>query len=377
MRKRILHISALIIAGILFHTQMAAQDANVIEFYEIVKDDSVVMFFNNSYNFTEKNCLTFKRFTRVDKNGDFFQSVIDKDTNDRIVGKGWYTDGQKNGPFELYHQNGNVKCSGNYAYGNPVGDWQYYYASGKPERLLRFSAEGMLLVDHYDENGNQLVKDGNGHFKGPVAGFDNFYKNEIIASGKILDGKQEGEWTSTLQDHAYCSEKFNKGIFVNGNFPGAMMNKNKTYADRSFLNTLFLPSYFNRLEEYHLFPCKQFTPPKRNAQQNVNTDYNLSNFHSFVKDAISRVIDDDMRNGKYLDYMPGDNLLRISFIVNDAGIPKDFKQLTSWGDQYYYAITNALTLHAKMPADPTPRFFNLTIIKKEGNMISYNYNFSK
>lgn len=377
MRKQvIIRLLSLFVASFTY-TRITAQDSLNLNFYEVLKDDSVVMFFDNNYNFTEKSCLAYQRFTRIDQNGDFLQSVIDVDTSNAIVGRGWYMNGLKNGHFEIYYANGQIKSKGDYESGKPVGDWYYFYSNGQPERHLQFASNDTLLIDYYDENATQLVKNGNGHFNGSVAGFDKFYRNEIIASGEIVNGKPDGKWQSKLASYPYCTEIFNNGSFIKGNFPNALMNKNKFYTGRSFLNTLFLPSYFNRLEEFHLSKCVVGNITILKTQQKPNSEYNLENFRSFVNDAIEQVIDEDIRNGKYLDYVPGDNLLKLSFTLNSEGAPKDFKQITSWGDQYYYAITKALTMHAKMPATTSRIYFNLTVIKKQGNTISYNYNFSR
>lgn len=352
-----------------------SQDSTVI-FYDVIKDDSIVMYFNNSYNFSEKSCSQNKRYTRIDSNGNFYGSFTDINLNDVIIGKGNYENGIKNGYLETFYPNGQLKSKGVFKNNIPSGTWEYFYPNGSPERVVMVNLADTFLIQFYDSSGLQTVKDGNGYFNGEVASDDASPRNAIIASGKIVNGKPDGEWTSSFGKYPYCTERFKDGTFVSG-MHKSMLKGAVQYKDRSLLRNLFLPSYIQTLELFHVVKCwnfKQDIAVQKNSPR--NTEIDIESFKSYVNDAIGRVLETDMRNENYRDYADGDNLFKVSFKVNEKGVPVDFKQITSWGNQYFYPVTSTLTRFAKLPTSTKAIYFELTMIKREGNTILYRYNFS-
>lgn len=367
----------LLIIFIIFSYYTAKSQDSTVIFYDVIKDDSIVMYFNNSYNFSEKSCSENRRYTKVDGNGDFFQSFTDLNKNGAMMGRGYYEQGVKNGYFETFYSNGQLQSRGKYKDDMPGGSWEYFYENGRPERTLMINVADTLLLQFYDSSGNQTVTDGKGYFNGEVATNDRFLRTKIIASGEVINGKPSGEWKSYLGNRPYCSEKFLNGAFVSGQY-SSLKDGTIKYTDRSYLKNIFLPSYIQSLEEFRVFKCFTFKIDSGSvkSKQKGNFEIELEHFRSFVNDAISRVIDSDIRNGNYRDYQPDENLFKLSFKVNDKGVPIDFRQLTSWGDQYFYPVTNAMTMHAKLPTSTKRVYFQLTIVKGVGSTISYRYNFS-
>lgn len=367
---KIIQVLGLIIAGI---TCVKSQDTTVT-FYHIIRDDSVEMFFSNSYNFTEQGCAENRRYTRIDTYGDFFQTFTDLNSDNTVIARGFYSEGQKNGLFETFYPNGQLKSKGNYKDGRPVGDWFYFYPDGKPERQLLVNAADTFLLQFYDVKGQHTVVDGNGVFNGAVAANDRFFHTQITAAGNIVHGKADGEWKSFLGDRPYCTEKFDKGVFISGEQTSIMLGRKK-YNNLSYLRYLFLNSYIESLEQFRVVKCPTFKFDTAGAVVRNNTNMDFKFDRTYVNDAVNKVIDDDTRNGNYKEYLMGENFLKFSFKVNKDGTPVDFKQLTSWGDQYYYPVTTALSMHAKLPTSTSMTYFQLIIIKSVGNTITYRYNF--
>jgi antitoxin component YwqK of YwqJK toxin-antitoxin module len=90
-----------------------AQDKQ-ISFYEIIKDDSVVMFFNQRGEFVERKCGDYFRYVRIDDNGDFNSTFADISKGGVIRATGSYIHGKREGIFEIYYPNGRTKCHGLY-----------------------------------------------------------------------------------------------------------------------------------------------------------------------------------------------------------------------------------------------------------------------
>jgi hypothetical protein len=158
-----------------------------------------------------------------------------------------------------------------------------------------------------------------------------------------------------------------------------LISEKKVYKDYSYLDIIYLPSYQYRLEAFVTTKCFDLVKKINNSEKTPKADinYNLSNFRSFINDAISKVIDDDVRNGNFKDYQMGDNLLRIRFTVNEKGEPGDYKQVTTWGDQFFYPVTSAMSMHARLPPSTVFQYLMITINRKEGSQLSYQYNFSR
>src|SRR5436190_191618 len=231
---------------------LSQENAPITFFYEIIKDDSVVMFFNERNHFIDKECADYKRYIRVNSNGDFNSYFEDVTKDNLLTGKGRYVHGKKYGRFETYYPNGKLKVKGYYTNNRPVEQWDYFYENGLPERTLKFTATDTLLIRFVDPKGDVIVAEGNGEFKGFVAGLSKS-DNLIAAKGKIVNGKPHGKWSSTISNGPYCKEEFDNGKLIRGTFPNAQSDKSYNYP--SHLNTFILGNYFEFLEQYRTERC--------------------------------------------------------------------------------------------------------------------------
>ena len=252
--RRIFLLKILVVLTACFHGTPSFAQSSAPLFYEIVKDDSVVMFFNKRYHFIEKACADFSRRIRVDNGGDFNGYFEDRSTGNVLLTKGNYIHGKKNGRFETYYPTGKLKFKGDYVNDIPLGKWEYFYENGSPERTLQISGSDTLLVSFVDRKGDLKVMDGNGDFDGSIAERGTA-TNVIIAMGKIENGKPHGKWTSTFgKDGAYCKELFDHGKLIKGSFPNGSPSENARYG-QSRLNRLFLNSYLMSLESFAIETC--------------------------------------------------------------------------------------------------------------------------
>ncbi len=365
--------------GSLFLNSANAQ-ADEVKFQETIKDDSVVLYFNDDNRFTEKQCATFRRYTSVDENGNFSKFFTDVDGKEKKLAQGYYSGGMKNGFFEIYYSNGNVKCNGYYHDNLPIATWHYYYPDSKPERTIAFlqsdTSIEVLLTEFFDDKGRQRVKDGNGLFKGIV--WENSVAQPIIAEGNIVNGSPDGKWTGTQGGMQYSTEYFKEGIFLKGSRAGTSFLKPYDYTNASKLNDFFYGQYFARLEEFQTKACPRPSKAIDSLIRSYNKQatHNVNNLGSFANDAIREVFDRDAKNGNYKEYLPGENKLIISFTVNDKGVPEDFKQVTSWGDQYFNPLTSVLRMHAKLTPGKERSYFTLTIEISDGTTMGFRYNIS-
>ncbi|MGC4023671.1 MAG: hypothetical protein QM734_17790 [Cyclobacteriaceae bacterium] len=330
-------------------------------FFEMIRDDSAMIFFNERYHLTEKACATYNRYTRVENNGDFNSYFEDLSGDNLLLGRGTYVHGKKHGYFEIYHPNGKLECKGNYKDNKPVGRWEYFYENGLPERTLEIDSTGTRMIRFLDKNGNIKVSDGNGVFSGIVEGLN----SRLTAKGKITEGRPEGKWTSTVDGIEYCNEWFENGKFVNGKFPRALMN-NK-YSDKSYLNTFFVENYVTFLEKFIFEKCADSV---RNSVKKYN--FNVKSFETDIQRRIRSVIESNQRYGIRNST---EGKLIIQFAVNKDGRAEDLSMASTWGSEYSHTIIGAIKSQVRFP--PTKvMYFHLNISLGQ-NFIRTDYRFSR
>ena len=337
------------------------------KFYEIVKDDSVMMFFDYRQQLVEKGCSDFTRYTRVDVDGNFNGYFEDVTTQNELLGRGTYIHGVRHGYFEIYHPNGKVSASGNFADGVPVGTWEYFHATGLPERTLTITENDTLLTRYVDKDGDIDVIDGNGRFDGHVTG--NSY-DSLVARGSIQNGKPEGKWIALYANKMiYCKEDFKNGNLVRGVFPNSMLDE-KPYSGRSFLSTFFLPTYLNRVDDFKLGRCEDSL--SRRANKFV---FNGQRLNLDLRARIPGIVDQEFRaNGD--DYEAGDRFIMIEFKVDENGKAGNFKLLSGWGQRFYSAICNSLRTRATFSSRSGTLYFHMRFQFQGGYSYRYNYKVS-
>lgn len=126
--------------------------------------------------------------------------------------EGDYKDGQKIGEWIFYFQSGKVAQKGKYIAGErPHGDWVWYYENGsvrREETFYRGIEDGKLV--EYSDSGSVLTQ---GDFaEGLRVGKWLIDVGDHREEGEYLDGERHGEWI-----HLYKNGKLNfKGTYVAG-----------------------------------------------------------------------------------------------------------------------------------------------------------------
>jgi hypothetical protein len=334
-------------------------------FYEVIKGDSIMMFFNDLGYVTEKKCRQFMRFTRIDTNGDFMGFYQDIRLDNAVLGKGYYSNGQKNGYFEFYHSNGKIESKGRYLNNIKIGEWEYFYNNGIPERTLKITESDTLMIKFVDEAGNLKVSNGNGIFSGFIE------DNSVKATGKIENGKPNGKWTSTFQGKTYAVEEFNQGKLIKGSFPNAKASGRKEYKNKTFLNILIPSNYLNSVEKLRFEKCKDEVV---NNTQKRNFD--IAKLRSDLRSKIGRIVEYDLKNERTNDYVIGDNYMSIQFSTDEKGQAKDFLLLTSWGEQFFNPISSSIKSQVKFPPSIKILFFHLKLHFPGGYSYQSTFRFS-
>ena len=241
-----------------------SQAQSSIVFYELILGDSVALYFNKDFMFTEKDCYDYVRRVRVTENGDFNGYFEDRGVDGKLLAKGAYSNGLKHGYFEIFYPHGSMYCRGYYENNRPVGNWEYYYPNRLLERVVTVTDSTVLLMRHVDEDGKVQVENGEGSFDGAVRLAREFrdlplfaqVENGMLATGKIVAGRPDGKWFIPEKSRqAYYTEKFDNGKLIKSS--RVSKRKMKTFKQRSRLDALYLDNHLTALEMFERESCSE------------------------------------------------------------------------------------------------------------------------
>ncbi len=151
---------------------------------------------------------------------------------------------QKQGDWEEYYVDGQLKSKGKYIDGKKIDEWVYYFNNGKIEQKGKYIADEKLTGYWiwYYPNG-ELLRDENFR-KGLEDGLEQEYSEtgQLVRKGEYIDGLKEGPWFYEYGDHREEGEyrngernglwKFyypNNKINFEGNFVEGVPNEKHTY----------------------------------------------------------------------------------------------------------------------------------------------------
>lgn len=334
-------------------------------FYEIVKGDSALLYFNKDFSFTGKECHDFVRHVRISEKGDFNGYFEDRSTEGILLGKGTYKNGVKNGYFELYYHTGILYCAGVYQNNKPIGTWQYFYESSIPERTITFIDSTALLVQHLDFMGLAKVQNGTGKFDGII---DAEIPTYVI--GEVVDGKADGKWfIPGLNGTSLYTERFEKGKLIKS----SLVSKRKMNANPvpPKLNKFFLGNYLFLLEKFKYQSCDE-------AQQyHINTNsVDARLFNNYVRQRINNLIHTNIRFKQDDYYKLGDNFMTIQFSVDEKGKPYDIKMASEWGGYFFESVKSSLN-KAVFSTRYKTLYFHLKFSYANGLRYKYSFKFSR
>lgn len=355
-----------------------SQAQRSIVYYELIQGDSVALYFNRNFMFTEKDCYDYIRRVRVTDNGDFNGYFEDRSIDGRLLAKGVYSNGQKHGYFEMFYPHGNIYCRGYYENNKPVGNWEFYYPNRLLERVLTVSDSAVLLMRHIDETGTVQVENGSGNFNGTVRLAREFRDlpefaqsdNGMLATGKIVAGRPDGKWFIPERNRqAYYMEKFDNGKLIKSS--RMSKRKMKDMGRRARLDAFFLDNHLSTLEMFERESCSE-------SQQYFFNRY-PNDFRAFsydLRQKMNYIILTDLQSDRKAYYERGDNFMSLQFSVDSKGKPHDIKLVSEWGENFLKIAENSLNKTVFSTHSKT-MYFHLKLSYAGGYLYKYNFRFSK
>jgi antitoxin component YwqK of YwqJK toxin-antitoxin module len=369
-------LSFLVFIIVLHATQGRAQSP--IVFYELIVGDSVALYFNKDFMFTEKDCYDYVRHVRITESGDFNGYFEDRSVDGRLLAKGAYLAGMKHGYFEIFYAHGSIYSRGYYENNMPVGNWEYYYPNGLLERTVTVSDSTVLLMRHIDETGTVKIENGSGKFDGVVRLAPEFRNlpmfaqapNGMRATGKIIAGRPDGKWFIPDRNRQeYYVEKFDHGKLIKSSLVSKRKMKNNRKHAR--LDAFFLDSYLTTLEVFERESCSESQKYFFNRYPN---DFRAFSFD--LRQKMKYIIDTDLRSARKRNYAVGDNYMSVQFSVDNKGKPYDIKLVSDWGENFLKITQNSLN-KTVFSTNSKTMYFHLKISYAGGYRYKYNFRFSK
>jgi hypothetical protein len=360
----------------LYTAKIEAQSS--IVFYDLIQDDSVALYFNKDFMFTEEECHDYVRRIRVTASGDFNGYFEDYSVAGKMLAKGVYSNGLKHGYFEAYYTNGTLFSRGYYENNTPVGNWEFYYPNGLLERVITLTGSTVLLMRHIDETGTVRVENGTGNFDGAVRLARDFKDLPLFAqtltgmraTGKVVAGRPDGKWFIPDRNRqGYYMEKFDNGKLLKSSRMSRRKMKNDQYHPK--LDAFFLDNYLTTLETFERESCSE-------SQKYFFNKY-PSDFRTFsydLRQKMNYIIDTDLRSGRKSNYSIGDNFMSVRFYVDDKGKPYDITVLSDWGQNFLKITENSLNKTVFSTHSKT-MYFHLKVSYAGGYRYKYNFRFSK
>jgi antitoxin component YwqK of YwqJK toxin-antitoxin module len=160
-------------------------------------------------------------FVNGRKNGYFF---LNYEHGPRAQ-NGYYDRDKKSDLWEFFYENGQLIISGMMQDDSPDGKWISYFENGTKDKEVLYGPDNLyLILNAWDVNGNQLVKDGNGFYRSFSA------EGIVLSEGEVVNGERLGTWKFYFEDGRLREEgTFEDDILVIRN--SWNMNNEQTVAD--------------------------------------------------------------------------------------------------------------------------------------------------
>jgi len=151
-------------------------------------------------------------------NGDAHGDKIKYYESGSIKSQSYYLQDKKHGKFTGYHLNGSKKYEGDYEDGMRQGTWTFYNPDGSIKSEVNYvndQKEGKFVV--FDKNGDKLME---GSFVNNVKHGKWTYYNgyEIISRGNYVNDVVEGHWTVNYKNGRSLYDKSNYKIDIDNEF---------------------------------------------------------------------------------------------------------------------------------------------------------------
>src|SRR6476620_826525 len=236
----------------------ASFEARPTSIYKVIGQigpETLIFYYNDNWQLVKPICETIFRVSKLDTvlltfTGKFVD-YYSKDTT--IATEGNYTNGKKEGRFNIYFPNGQLAQSGNYINDKKSGIWEYFYENGTRRQILDFQDNEILIKEFWNEEGKKMVESGNGEWFS-YASSERFMKT----SGEVLNGRKNGTWKNTIPARNMTTniEKYKEGKFISGKM-FSIVGGTESYKDTLYCSIEQTPTFI-AAEQFQMNRCFKY-----------------------------------------------------------------------------------------------------------------------
>jgi antitoxin component YwqK of YwqJK toxin-antitoxin module len=179
-------------------------------------------YYDSGWYLTINELAQYYRIGVIDTNDYHYEGTVkDFYISGSLQMRGSFVGGAKMDSFFFYYPNGKIKTQGEYWNNKRDGIWVNYYMNGNIQDRLEFGDSFVNALDCFDENGNSILKNGNGTWRtkyyndnsGQVIYIEGYYKDSLRDSTWYYYTKDS---LANREKRLYCTEKYKKGVFIEG-----------------------------------------------------------------------------------------------------------------------------------------------------------------
>jgi hypothetical protein len=297
----------------------------------------VEVFYSSNWNLAPKVEGSYVRTGLWSYKDDFFTGeFIDRSTKDtnRVITRGCYKNGMRNGFFTEYHNDGHLKSKGYYVNNQKTGNWDYYDRFGVlTHSVLHDSMDFIFTYIH-----PQLIRKLWFHRQQVV-----FYKFEtenlssLFLKGNLKNSQKTGKWVLKVDGEVFLNERYRNGKFLYSVLMerGMQLRDDQQYLPTILNTDVYLDQTEKRNQRFSTFFSNQY--PFRDVSPGMETEYEYKGIigDSVVTNIIPPVYPDGYRkfrtfmNERIRCFVPPDNpvpqQLMITIYIDTNGKPYQFE----------------------------------------------------
>ena len=281
-------------------------------------------YYNQKWQLTKTDSAFYFRISVFDTTNRVFAGEVKDFTKDgKLVMRGSYKAGKKNGELTFYFRSGGVESTGNFVDDKRTGIWKYFYTNGKARSEVEFNYPSFRIIYYNDSTGKSLLQNGNGKWIEEYE--EENFSQPVINEGYFNNWEKDGEWTCHLKDGTLLyKEKYNKGRF-NWGTSSRVIGKTKLNYGLPMGNHLLLHYKFEKTENFEFAKGTGFD------QYPFLVPFEVSAAPIIGMRGFYRAIAEDMKYPLEARRMGIEGSVFVEFTVNVDGSLSDFRVVKGIG----------------------------------------------
>lgn len=230
----------------------------------------VAIYYNQKWEVTKKEKAVFVRLAAVPDSQtqkgllykmNFDKAVADYYNSGKVLARGSYNKGQKQGDWLFYYPNGQLQCQGSYNDDKPSGFWKYWRENGQQEQEILYDTASVKYLNYWSESGRKTVKNGTGKF---VTTLPANGDGKVQLKGSFLQGARHGTWRywftrDSQRWFTHMEQVYRRGEMVHFITSYKITFEEGDYLMRDRFDLLREFSYLERVEKWTV-DSSAFTP---------------------------------------------------------------------------------------------------------------------